>query len=94
MEPKSQQVDATFEVRKMFSNLYEVTNLCRAITTPDVTMSHETQQGVRSPPFRIMFQTGCGKYRKSFNDSTKSLAQDQALDICHNSLPFVVIGIR
>lgn len=68
-------------------------NLCRAITAPDVAMSHEAEKRVCPPPLRVMFQTGSGEDRKSINDSTQTLAQNQALKICHDSLPFIIIGI-
>jgi hypothetical protein len=41
-----------------------------------------------------VFQTGCGKDRKSFNDSAQTLAQNQTLKVCHDSFPFVVVWVR
>lgn len=40
-----------------------------------------------------MFQTNGGKDRKSVDDSTQALAQDEALQICNDCLPFVVVWV-
>jgi hypothetical protein len=40
-----------------------------------------------------MFQTSGGKNRKSVDDPAQAPAQNQALKIRNNCLPFVVVGI-
>jgi hypothetical protein len=40
-----------------------------------------------------VFQTSSGEDRESLNDPAETLAQNQALEVCYNSLPFVVIGV-
>jgi len=41
-----------------------------------------------------MFQTGGREDWESFDDTAQTLAQDEALKICHNSFPLVVVRIR
>jgi hypothetical protein len=41
-----------------------------------------------------MFQTSSGEDRKSINDSSQALAQNQALEVRNNSLPFIVVWVR
>jgi hypothetical protein len=40
-----------------------------------------------------MFQTGRGEDGESIDDPTQTLTQNQALKVCHDSLPLVVVGI-
>lgn len=69
------------------------TNLRGTVTAPNVAMSHEAQDRIRPPPFRVVFQTGGREDGKSINDPTQTLAQDKALKVCDYCFPLVVIRI-
>lgn len=65
-----------------------------AITAPDVAVGHEGQQRVGSAPFCVVFQTDGVEHRETINDSAKSLAEDESLQVGGNGLPLVIVGIR
>ena len=70
-----------------------MTYLDRTIASPDVCVCHEAQQRICSPPFRVVFQTSGGEHRKTINDTSQSLGQDQGLKVGGNSFPLVVIWV-
>lgn len=56
-------------------------------------MSHEGQHHVCPLPLGFIFQTGGCEDREVVNNATKALAQKESLQVGHDGLPLVIVGV-
>jgi hypothetical protein len=63
------------------------------ITSPNVRMSDESKYGVRPPPLCFGKESVGGQNRKRINYSTEAFAENQALEVARNRLPWLIVSV-
>lgn len=57
-------------------------------------MGDEAEEGVGAAPFCIVFETDGAEDGKTFDDGPEAAGEDESLQVGHDGLPLVVVGIR
>lgn len=56
-------------------------------------MCHKGQHHVCPLPLGFIFQTGGSEDREIVNDAAEALAQEESLQVGHDGLPLVIVGV-